>query len=84
VSHAKVSTVMTTDVASVRPDTSFHELTQLLAERKVSAVPGLGSVAVEIIPGGPSTLIVKHRDDVVPDRAAIEAAVRKAGDYWVT
>jgi CBS domain-containing protein len=39
VSHAKVSTVMTTDVASVRPDTSFHELTQLLAERKVSAVP---------------------------------------------
>jgi CBS domain-containing protein len=39
VSHAKVSTVMTTDVASVRPDTSFHELTEILAERKVSAVP---------------------------------------------
>jgi CBS domain-containing protein len=39
VSHAKVSTVMTTDVASVRPDTSFYEVTQLLAERKVSAVP---------------------------------------------
>jgi CBS domain-containing protein len=30
---------MTTDVASVRPDTSFHEVTQLLAERNVSAVP---------------------------------------------
>jgi CBS domain-containing protein len=30
---------MTTDVASVRPDTSFHEVTQLLAERQVSAVP---------------------------------------------
>ena len=48
---------------------------------EVSAVPGLGAVAAEVIPGNPSTLILKHRDDVVPDRAAIEAAVRKAGDF---
>jgi CBS domain-containing protein len=33
---------MTTDVATVRSDTSFHDLTQLLAERKVSAVPVVG------------------------------------------
>lgn len=48
---------------------------------KVSAVPDIGAVAVEIVPGARSTLILKHTDDVVPDRAAIEAALRQAGDY---
>ena len=38
-SHAKVSTVMSTDVASVRRDTPFHDIAQLLADRKISAVP---------------------------------------------
>ena len=38
-SHAKVSTVMSTDVASVRNDTPFHDIAQLLADRKISAAP---------------------------------------------
>ncbi len=37
--HLKVSTLMTTDVATVREDTPFHEIATLLAERRVSAVP---------------------------------------------
>jgi CBS domain-containing protein len=41
VSHARVSTVMSTDVASVRHDTPFHDIAQLLADRKISAVPVL-------------------------------------------
>ncbi|MGV0837970.1 heavy-metal-associated domain-containing protein [Mycolicibacterium thermoresistibile] len=47
----------------------------------LSAVPGIGAVATEIVHGGESKVILKHKDDVVPDRAAIEAAIRKAGRY---
>jgi len=48
---------------------------------KVSEVEGIGAVAVELVSGGESSLIIKHKDGVVPDRAAIERAVGEAGDY---
>ena len=48
---------------------------------KVSAVEGIGAVAVELLPGGKAYLIIKHKDDVEPNRSAIEAAVRAAGSY---
>jgi CBS domain-containing protein len=38
-SHLKVSALMTRDVATVREDTPFHEIAQVLADRRVSAVP---------------------------------------------
>lgn len=52
----------------------------LAVKDKVSGVPGIGAVAAEVVPGR-STLILKHKDDVVPDRAAIAAALAQAGDY---
>lgn len=50
----------------------------------LSAVPGIGAVATEIVPGGDSRVILKHKDDVELDRTAIEAAVRSAGDYTLS
>lgn len=37
--HRRVTAVMTTDVVSVREDTSFHEIAETLAARHISAVP---------------------------------------------
>lgn len=37
--HVKVFDVMSTDVASVREDASFHEIVSVLADREISAVP---------------------------------------------
>lgn len=48
---------------------------------RLSAVPGIGAVATEIVPGSGSRVILKHKEDVTLDRAAIGAAVREAGDY---
>lgn len=39
--HRTVSTFMTTDVATVREDTAFHDIARVLAERRVGAVPVL-------------------------------------------
>ena len=50
----------------------------------LSTVPGIGAIATEIVPGGASTVILKHKDDVVLDRSAIEAALRRAGDYTLS
>lgn len=47
----------------------------------LSSVPGIGAIATELLPGGRSTLILKHKDDVELSRAAIEAALREAGDF---
>jgi CBS-domain-containing membrane protein len=38
-SHLKISALMTRDVATVREDTPFHEIAEVLAGRHVSAVP---------------------------------------------
>ncbi|CAJ1587111.1 heavy metal-associated domain-containing protein [[Mycobacterium] wendilense] len=50
----------------------------------LSAVPGIGGIATEIVPGGDSKVILKHKADVVLDRSAIEAALRKAGRYTLS
>ena len=38
-SHRKISNVMSTDVATVRPDTPFKDIVRILEQRDVSAVP---------------------------------------------
>ncbi|MFG2084883.1 MULTISPECIES: heavy metal transporter [unclassified Spirillospora] len=48
---------------------------------RLSAVPDVGAVATEILPGGDSLVILKHKDDVAMDRAALEEALRGAGGY---
>lgn len=48
---------------------------------KVSTVPGVGAVAVEIVGDGESRLILKHKENVELDRADVEDAVHRAGDY---
>lgn len=47
----------------------------------VSAVSGVGGVAVELVPGGGATMFVKHPADVELDRSVVEAALQTAGDY---
>lgn len=42
---------------------------------------GIGGVATEIVPGGPSRIHLKHKDDITLDRALIEAVLRDSGDY---
>ncbi|MCE4269250.1 heavy-metal-associated domain-containing protein [Rhodococcus globerulus] len=51
---------------------------------KVSRVPGVGAVAVEILADSESRLILKHKDDVELERSDVEAAVHRAGDYHLT
>ncbi|WP_326548643.1 hypothetical protein QGN32_11255 [Mycolicibacterium sp. ND9-15] len=50
----------------------------------LSAVPGIGAVATEIVPGGESVVILKHEEDVELDRSVLDAAVRKAGRYTLS
>lgn len=47
-------------------------------------VSDVGGVATEIIPGGDSRIIIKHKDDVQLDRAALQAALQKAGNYTLS
>lgn len=42
---------------------------------------GLGGVATEIVPGGQSTIHIKHKREISLDRALIEAVLQDAGDY---
>ncbi len=42
---------------------------------------GLGGVATEIVPGGPSRIHIKHKAEITLDRALIEEVLRAAGDY---
>lgn len=51
---------------------------------KVSTVPGVGAIATELVTGGGSMIILKHKEDVELDRAVIEAALREAGDYTLS
>lgn len=44
---------------------------------------GLGQATFEIVPGEPSRLWIKHRDDVVPDPELIATALARAGDYRI-
>jgi hypothetical protein len=47
---------------------------------KVSRVPDIGAIAFEVRDEG-TTMILKHKESVVPDRVALRAAVRAAGPY---
>ncbi len=47
----------------------------------LATVAGIGAIATEIVPGGGSVIILKHKDDVELDQDAIAAALRKAGGY---
>lgn len=47
----------------------------------VAALPEIGAIAFEVVPGEPSRMIIKHKESVVLDRDAIGAAVRGAGPY---
>lgn len=49
----------------------------------LSDVAGIGAIATEIVPGGASVIVLKHKDDVELDRDAIAAALRDAGDYML-
>lgn len=49
----------------------------------VSAVPGVGGVAIELLSGSAATMFIKHKAEVELDRTAIAAAVEQAGDYGV-
>ena len=42
---------------------------------------GLGGVATEIVPGGQSSIHIKHKAEITLDRALIEEVLRSAGDY---
>ena len=46
---------------------------------QVSAVPHIGVAAAEIGPGGESLVMLKHKDDVEPNRSELEEALRGAG-----
>lgn len=44
---------------------------------------GLGQATFEIVPGEPTRLWIKHKDDSVPSRELIAGALAEAGDYRV-
>lgn len=50
---------------------------------KVSRVPDIGAIAFEVQDDS-TEMIIKHKEMVTPDRAAIGAAVRAAGPYELT
>ncbi len=49
----------------------------------IFAAHGLGQATFEIVPGEPTRLWVKHKDDAEPSRELIDAALARAGDYRV-
>lgn len=48
---------------------------------KVYQVPQVGGVAFEVEPGKNTRMILKHKSDESIDRAELETAIAKAGDY---
>lgn len=52
-----------------------------IVKDRIYHMGGVGGVATEIVPGGPSRLHLKHKDDVTLDRGHIEAVLREVGDY---
>lgn len=49
----------------------------------IFAANGLGQATFEIVPGEPTRLWIKHKDDVAPTRELIDGALARAGDYRV-
>lgn len=48
---------------------------------RVSDVPHVGAVAIERVSDDEARMIIKHKDDVEPDREEIAAAVERAGGF---
>lgn len=51
---------------------------------KLATVPGIGAVAVELVPDGDSKLFIKHKEDTELDRSAVADAIERAGKYTLT
>ena len=68
-------------VAGVRTEGEVVEALQALYD--VFAQLGLGGATFETEDAGPATLIVKHKQSVTPDVAAIGAALASAGGFRV-
>lgn len=49
----------------------------------VFAANGLGQATFEIVPGEPTRLWIKHKDDSAPSRELIDETLAKAGKYRV-
>jgi CBS domain-containing protein len=73
--HRKIKNVMTTDVATVREDTTFKDLVQVLDERDVSAVPVLD-------PSGRVAGVVSHAD-LLPKQGAQEPSESRSPMAWL-
>lgn len=68
-------------VSGVRTVNDVRDASQALFD--IFSEQGLGQASFEVTGDGPADLIVKHKADVAPDRAAIDAALRSAGDFHV-
>jgi hypothetical protein len=68
-------------VAGVHTEAQVVEALQALYD--VFAQLSLGGATFETSDAAPAVLIVKHKQSVTPDVAAISAALAQAGDYRV-
>jgi copper chaperone CopZ len=70
------------------PVETTHRITGLTCGHCVEAVssevrslPGVVDVAIDLVPGGESTLRLRMSDDAALDAAALAGALDEAGDY---
>lgn len=68
-------------VSGVRTETQVKQALQALYD--VFAELGLGGATFEVSDAPDAALFIKHKASVVPDVAAIDAALASAGDYRV-
>jgi hypothetical protein len=71
--------LITSTVYTVLGDVDDAATRALKAE--IYLLPGVGAIAFEIEEGKDTRLILKHKEDETVDRAALDAAVHRAGDY---
>lgn len=68
-------------VSGVTNDNQVKEALQELYD--IFSENGMGQATFEITGGPTADLFIKHKRSMVPDRALIEAALARAGDYQV-
>lgn len=66
-------------VSGIHDDDDVREALQSLFD--IFSAQGLGQATFEITGQGAADLWVKHAQDVTPDLEAIDAALRRAGDF---
>jgi CBS domain-containing protein len=74
-SHRKISSVMSTDVATVREDTSFKDIVRILEQRDVSAVPVVDAA-------GRVLGVVSEADLLVKEGATEPDWTRERKKWW--